>query len=86
MAAVVYLLCTFTSLLCAIMLFRAFRKSQFRLLFWSSMGFTGFALSNILLIVDLLVFPDVTYIINFRSVPAVIGMVTMIYGLIMEEV
>ena len=86
MAAVVYLLCTFTSLLCAIMLFRAFRKSQFRLLFWSSMGFTGFALSNILLIVDLLVFPDVTYIINFRSIPAVIGMVTMIYGLIMEEV
>lgn len=86
MATVVYLLCAFTSLLCAIMLFRAFRKSQFRLLFWSSMGFTGFALSNILLIVDLLVFPDVTYIINFRSIPAVIGMVTMIYGLIMEEV
>lgn len=86
MAAVVYLLCTFTSFLCAIMLFRAFRKSQFRLLFWSSMGFTGFAISNILLIIDVVVFPEVTFIINFRSIPAVVGMITMIYGLIMEEV
>ncbi len=86
MAAVVYLLCTFTSLLCAIMLFRAFKKSQFRLLFWSSMGFTGFGISNILLFIDVVVFPDVTYILNFRSIPAVIGMITMIYGLIMEEV
>lgn len=86
MAAVVYLLCALTSLLCAVMLFKAFKKSQFRLLFWSSMGFTGFFISNILLIVDVLVFPDVTYIIHFRSIPAVIGMVVMIYGLIMEEV
>lgn len=86
MAAIVYILCTLTSLLCAIMLFRAFRKSQFRLLFWSSMGFTGFGISNILLFIDVVIFPDVTYILNFRSVPAVIGMITMIYGLIMEEV
>lgn len=86
MAAVVYLLCAFTSFLCAILLFKAFRKNQFRLLFWSSMGFTGFAISNILLIVDLLVFPEVTYIIHFRSIPALVGMITMIYGLIMEEV
>lgn len=86
MAAIVYLLCTLTSLLCAIMLFRAFKKSQFRLLFWSSMGFIGFGISNILLFIDVVVFPDVTYILNFRSVPAVVGMITMIYGLIMEEV
>lgn len=86
MAALVYILCALTSLLCAVMLFKAFTKSKFRLLFWSSMGFTGFAISNILLFIDVVVFPDVTFIINLRSIPAVIGMITMIYGLIMEEV
>jgi len=86
MAAVVYLLCAITSLVCAIMLFRAFQRNKFRLLFWSCMGFTGFALNNILLFMDVVLFPDVTYIINFRTIPAVIGMLVMIYGLIMEEV
>ena len=86
MAAVVYLLCALTSLLCAIMLFKAFTKSKFRLLFWSSMGFTGFAMSNVLLFLDVVIFPDVTFIINFRTIPAVIGMIVMIYGLVMEEV
>lgn len=86
MAAVVYLLCAITSLVCAIMLFKAWSKSKFRLLFWSSLGFTGFAINNILLFIDVVVFPEVTFIINVRTVPAVIGMVVMIYGLIMEEV
>jgi len=86
MAAVVYLLCALTSFLCAVMLFRAFRKNKFRLLFWSCMGFTGFALNNILLFLDVVVFPEVNFIINFRTVLALVGMIVMIYGLIMEEV
>jgi len=86
MAAIVYLLCAITSFLCAVMLFKAFRHSKFRLLFWSCLGFTGFAINNVLLFLDVVVFPEVTFIINIRTIPAVIGMVVMIYGLIMEEV
>lgn len=86
MAAIVYILCAITSLVCAIMLFKAFQRNKFRLLFWSCLGFTGFAVNNILLFIDVIVFPDVTYIIYFRTIPAVIGMIVMIYGLVMEEI
>lgn len=86
MAGIVYILCALTSLLCAVLLIRGYMKNKFRLLFWCSFGFIGFTINNILLFVDLIVFPDVSYIINFRTLPAVIGMGTMIYGLIMEEV
>lgn len=86
MAGIVYLLCAFTSLLCAVLLYRAYSRSKYRLLFWCCLGFSGFALNNVLLFVDIIVFPSVNYIINFRTLPALIGMVVMIYGLIMEEV
>jgi hypothetical protein len=86
MAGIVYLLCAVTSLLCAVLLYRAYNKSKFRLLFWCCLGFTGFALNNALLFIDIMIFPELDYIINFRTVPALVGMVVMIYGLIMEEV
>lgn len=86
MAGIVYILCALTSLLCACLLYRAYTKNKFRLLFWCSLGFMGFTLNNILLFIDVIVFPDVTYIIYFRTLPALIGMIVMIYGLIMEEV
>lgn len=86
MAGVVYLLCAFTSLVCAWLLYRAYSHNKFRLLFWCCLGFTGFSINNILLFIDIIVLPQVDYIINFRTIPALIGMLVMIYGLIMEEV
>lgn len=86
MAAIVYALCALTSLLCALLLGRAYFNTKAKLLFWSCLCFVGFAFNNILLFIDLIVFPEVTWIINFRSFPAVLGTVVMIYGLIMEEV
>lgn len=86
MAGIVYILCALTSLLCAILLYKAYSRSKFRLLFWSSLGFAGFTANNILLFVDIILFPEVNYIINFRSLPGLLGMIVMIYGLIMEEV
>lgn len=86
MAGIVYILCAITSLVCAILLYRGYLHNRYRLLFWCSLGFTGFALNNVLLFLDLIIFPSVNYIINFRTLPALIGMMIMIYGLVMEEV
>lgn len=86
MAAAVYLLCALTSILCAVMLLKAFRKSKARLLFWTCIGFAGIAINNILLVVDMIVFPEITTILDWRTLPAVICMTIMIYGLIIEEV
>lgn len=86
MSALVYFLCTLTSLVCVILLGRAYMNTKAKLLFWCSIGFAGMTLNNAFLFLDIIVFPDVNYIINFRTVPAVAGMIAMIYGLIVEEV
>jgi uncharacterized protein DUF5985 len=80
MAEVVYILCTATSILCAVLLFRSYRASRTRLLFWSSLCFVGLALNNVLLILDLyFVSSDLFYL---RTWIALGAMAMLIYGLI----
>ena len=83
MAAVVYVLCLVTSLLCAILLLRAYRDSGVRLLLWSSLCFIGLALNSALLFADRVLFPDVDLLVP-RSLPVLIGLILLLYGLIWE--
>lgn len=83
MAAIVYLLCAATSLACALLLLRSYKHSRVRLLFWSGLCFVGLALNNALLFVDLEVFPQ-TDLFLLRSLPALIGLLLLIYGLIWD--
>lgn len=85
MAPIVYILCAFTSFTCVFLLMRAYRRNKSRLLFWCSLGFTGLALNNTFLFFDLAVFVD-SELTAFRTMPAFLGMIIMVYGLIMEEV
>jgi hypothetical protein len=59
MAEAVYFLCAATSIACAWLLFRGYRASKTRLLFWSSLCFVGLAMNNVLLVVDLVLLPSV---------------------------
>lgn len=80
MAEVVYILCTATSILCAVLLFRSYRARRSKLLFWSSLCFVGLALNNVLLIIDLyVVSTDLFYL---RTLVALGAMLMLIYGLI----
>jgi hypothetical protein len=80
MAEVVYILCTATSILCAVLLFRSYRASRTKLLFWSSLCFVGLALNNVLLILDLyFVSTDLFFL---RTWIAIGAMAMLIYGLI----
>ena len=83
MAFVVYLLCALTSLACAVLLLRAYGQSRARLLFWSGWCFVGLALNNALLFLDLGVFPQ-TDLFLVRSLPALAGLLCLIYGLICD--
>jgi hydrogenase/urease accessory protein HupE len=80
MAETVYILCAATSILCAVLLFRSYRASRAKLLFWSSLCFVGLALNNVLLILDLYVVSTDLFIA--RTVVALGAMVMLIYGLI----
>jgi hypothetical protein len=83
MAEVVYVLCTLTSAVCALLLFRGWRSSRNRLLFWSSLCFVGFAINNAILFFDMVVIHWVDLSV-IRLIPALAGVMALLYGLIQE--
>jgi hypothetical protein len=83
MATLVYALCALTSLACAVLLLRGYASSRVRLLLWSGLCFAGLALNNILLLVDKRLVPTVDLSL-WRSVPAVVGVALLLYGLVWE--
>jgi Family of unknown function (DUF5985) len=84
MAESVYALCALTSILCAVLLFKGYRASRTRLLFWTSLCFAGLALNNVLLFVDLILVPQIDLFV-WRTTVAIAGMSVLLYGLIWES-
>jgi hypothetical protein len=84
MAEAVYVLCTLTSLVCALLLFNGYRAGGAKLLFWSALCFTGLTVNNLLLFVDLVVVPSVDLSL-WRSGVALASILLLIYGLIWES-
>jgi hypothetical protein len=84
MAEAVYLLCAATSVLCAMLLYRGYRSSRTRLLFWSSLCFGGLAVNNVLLFLDLVVVPTVDLSVLRTSVAA-LAMLVLCLGLVWES-
>jgi energy-converting hydrogenase Eha subunit G len=82
-AIIVYVLCAATSGLCAVLLLRGYMKSRARLLFWSGLCFTGLALNNLLLVIDVGVVQEIDLSL-WRTVPALIGISLLVYGLVWE--
>lgn len=80
---VVYILCAATSGVCAALLVRGYRQTRARLLFWSALCFVGLAINNLVLIFDVRVVPE-TDLSTWRLVPALAGIVVLLYGLIWE--
>jgi hypothetical protein len=79
-----YILCTLTSIGCTVLLLRGYKQSGSRLLFWSGLCFVGLALNNILLIIDVRVLPEID-LSNIRLLPALAGLLLLIFGLIWEK-
>jgi hypothetical protein len=83
-AQLVYVLCGLTSVACAILLYRQYQRTRGRLLFWSTWCFVCFALTNVLLFIDLVVLPQQD-LSPHRSVITLVGMVMLLYGMIRES-
>jgi hypothetical protein len=83
MADAIYLLCAATSVFCAFLLFRGWRASHQRLLFWSALCFAGFAVNNVLMVVDFLVVPA-TDLSVLRHVTALSSLGVLLLGLVWE--
>jgi hypothetical protein len=76
-------MCAGTSAACAALLLRAYSHSHVKLLFWSGMCFVGLAVSNIVLVVDLVFVAGVSLIAP-RNFITLSSLVLLIYGLIWE--
>ena len=81
--ALVYLLCLATSALCAALLFRAWRVSRSRLLLWTAVSFLFFALNNLALVADMVVFP-VTPLWPLRLITQFFAFAVLLYGFVWE--
>ncbi len=79
----VYALCALTSLACAVLLLRAYRRARQRLLLWSGLCFCGLALNNVLLVVDTRFAPE-TDLSLMRTLPALVGVSLLLYGFIWD--
>ena len=67
-----------------VLLFRAYSRSGVRLLFWSALAFVCLSINNVLLFVDLVVFPEIDLRL-YRLIAALIGVLFLIYGFIWES-
>lgn len=84
MVAVIYSLCSLTSLLCAVLLLRGYFKSRYRLLMWAGLCFIFFTLNNLLLIADKFFVADYS-LLNVRLSVTLAGLILLLYGLIFDE-
>ena len=85
MAEAVYLLCALTSILCAALLARSYRRQRSRLLMWSTLCFAGLAVNNILLFVDLVLTAKDVDLSLVRSGTAFVSVVLLLIGLVWED-
>ena len=84
MAAAIYLLCALTSLACTALLLRAWLQTRTHLLFWSAICFAGLTASNVILVLDRLVFPQVDLSMP-RLLVALLAMLVLVFGLVWER-
>jgi hypothetical protein len=90
MAEAAYLLCTMTSLACAVMLGRGYLRSRARFLLWCAACFACLTLNNVLLLVDKMIFPDDVLAFAgvsaavWRAAAALAGVALLLFGLIWD--
>jgi hypothetical protein len=80
---VLYSLALLTSLACTILLFRGYGRRRFRLLMWSALCFAGLTVNNVILFVDLVVFPTIDLRLP-RLLAALVGIMFMLYAFVWE--
>lgn len=81
--SLIYLLCFGTSLVCAFLLARSYATSRSRLLLWTALCFAFLAVNNLLVMLDLLVFPTAN-LVPLRQTAAFVAVSVLLFGFIWE--
>ena len=82
-AHVIYLVCLFTSIACTGLLYRGYRRSGIPLLLWSALCFVFLSVNNLLLYIDVVVFPGGDLRL-YRLLTSLIAVTVLLYSFIWE--
>lgn len=83
MEKLVYLFCAITYAGCAVLLLRSYFRARVKLVFWGCVFFVCYALTNVVLFIDLVLVPSMD-LSPFRDALTLGGLVAIIFGLIKE--
>lgn len=83
LAPAVYALCLVTSAVCAWLLVKSYLRNRTRLLLWSAACFVLLAINNLLVVIDLLIFPTVD-LIPLRLAAGLAAAGTLLFGFVWE--
>lgn len=80
----VFLLCIVTSIICMWLLFRGWRRTRTRLLFWSAICFVCLAANNLLVFIDAIILPPSIDLRPLRLAASLAAVLVLLWGLIWE--
>jgi len=83
-APFVYALGFIVTLVCAVLLLRAYVRVRSRFLLWSGLCFAGLTVSNALLVIDLVFVPEIDLYV-WRLGSAAVAMLVLVFGLVWEN-
>lgn len=84
MDAALYILTIITTLVCSILLLRAYIRVRNRLLLWSGLCFVGLTIDNVLVLADMVLFPALD-LFTYRLASAAISISLLLFGLVWER-
>ena len=84
MAEAVHILCALASIACAALLFRSYLHNRSRLSLWTTVCFLLFAVNNIILFTDLVIFPHAMSLAIPRTAAGLAGALVLLYAMIKE--
>lgn len=84
MSAALYILTAVTTLVCSILLLRAYMRVRNRLLLWSGLCFVGLTIDNVLMLADVILFPAVD-LYTYRLTSAAVSISLLLFGLVWER-
>lgn len=82
--AAIYTLCLLASAACAALLVRGYLRSRTPLLMYSAACFVLLAVNNLMVVIDLLIYPTGLDLAVGRLVASLAGVLILLYGFIWE--
>ncbi len=84
MSAALYILTILTTLLCSVLLLRAYFRVRNGLLLWSGLCFAGLTLETFLVLADMVLLPSID-LFTYRLASAALAISLLLFGLVWER-